>query len=278
MKNASFSRILPLLLLLLGLLQRTTAAFPAQIDSDLLIDSTGSQSPWYSQLGEGWLHLQLVAGSSTRYKGAFTDNLDKSTAFPASADVSNASAPVLTIQTHAGKFVFEMQSSFGSSAYGNTTTTSFPPHLGQDASVFVAAYAHQANVIAYNLHLDTQIGSIGSKAYQTGLIVTLLEDGFGYITSRDPETKAVSSLLIPGTHPVSTRITAPGAFQVTDNTNTDPTLIFFTANVRGRLLTFFGHTSNGGAAYDGNVIGSGSGTAAAFGSFHMDKTSGPNPE
>jgi hypothetical protein len=116
-----------LLLLLLDLLPRTTAAFPAQIDSDLLIDSTGSQSPWYSQLGEGWLHLQLVAGSSTRYKGAFTDNLDKSTAFPASADVSNASAPVLTIQTHAGKFVFEMQSSFGSSAYGNTTTTSFPP-------------------------------------------------------------------------------------------------------------------------------------------------------
>ena len=276
MKNASFSCIL-LPLLFLGLVRSALAAFPTQIDSDVLISSAGSQSPWYSQLSEGWLHLQLVAGSSTRYKGTFTDNFDKSTAFPASADVSNASAPVLTVQTHAGKFVFQMESDFGNSTYVNATTTSFPPRLGQDASVSIDAFPHHAHVITYNLQLNNQIGFLGAKAYQTGLIVTLIEDGQGYITSRDAETKAVSSLLIPGTHPVSTRITSPGAFIVLDNLHVDPTTFFFTADIHGRLLTLVGHTTNSGAAYDGNVIGSGAGTAAVFGSFHMDKISGPNP-
>ncbi len=277
MKNASFSRIL-LLLLLLGLVRSAMAAYPSQIDSDVLIDAVGSQSPWYSQLGEGWLHLQLVTGSTTRYKGTFTDNLDKSTVFPASADTTNASSPVLTVETHVGKIVFEMGTAFGSPVmYTNFSTTSFPPRLGQDASVHLVAYPHLANVITYNLHLNNQIGFIGAKSYQTGLIVTLIEDEEGYITSRDAATKAVSSLLIPGTHPVSTRITSPGAFIVEDNMQADTSALFFTANVHGKLLTFFGHTGNGGAAYDGNVIASGAGTAAVLGSFHMDKISGTNP-
>jgi hypothetical protein len=252
------------------------AAVPATIDSDVHLRVIGSGAVgggnWSTFAGEGWLRLARIPGSTVKYAGTFTDNLDNGATYAATANAADPNVPVLRISNRFGKFVFIMGSDFGDSSYLSASNAVRPERFAAATNTYLFGKAHTYTTENYSFHLDFAVGLPGPKAVGNGMTLTIIRDAGNFIVPKDPVTGARSVLVVPGTpSPKITRLTGPGYFGRYFVYGFSANGLNFTINYFGRNVAVAGISSNDGDSYSGSALISGKGTAAAIGTFIASK-------
>ena len=164
------------------------------LDQDIIISTTP-----YPFVTTGRLALTQVSSSTTEYKGTFTDNLNAGKKYAAFGTVDNTGAfTTTTINTHAGKFVFD--------AAGKATTA--PIKLGTGGEIgFTSNHAYTAFTYTFDL-----TPNLGVSTAITGTI-TLTKDANGALVNNSKADNVVSALKIGKK---ITPITTGGVFEPTN--------------------------------------------------------------
>ena len=146
----------------------TARAIPAAVDSDVYVYATTGTLRTYFVVA-GHLTLTLKPGSMTAYRGTLVDYVGNKS-FKASADASDASAPVLKLEGRNGKFTFKLGATFGSDFYSGTATSK-PSKLKVPLSKIVfAGAAHSVKTASYNITLTERSGSINNPVEYAGTL------------------------------------------------------------------------------------------------------------
>lgn len=152
---------------------------PAAIDSDVYAYTSTPSFRLYFVVA-GHLRLALKSGSSTQYAGSFVDYVGN-TATRASADASNAAAPVLRLEGKNGKFTFRMDPNFGSAFYGGAATSKPSQLKVALTQIFFGATSHSIRTASYAMTLSERSGRISSPVEYTGTL-TIAYDANGRIS------------------------------------------------------------------------------------------------
>ena len=214
------------------------ASLPASIDSDVYAYTI---SPNFRTFFVASGHLVLTLNGNV-YKGFFTD-YSGAKSYSASA-TTDPTAPVLTLTTKNGKFVFQMDSYFGTGFYSGTTT-SMPKKLGavtDTNKAYFSASAHHTTTISYNVIFSQRIGKIiDSNNEMTGTLTIT------YDTNNRISGGAATVLNSKGA-PVTAQITNTGYFS--------SSYLYMAAKLNGKYFGISGTFS--GSSVSGNAF-SGSG-------------------
>lgn len=162
-----------LLLLLCGSGTVLRAAFPSAIDSDVYATAISPNFKTYFCLA-GRLQLHLKSGSTTHYAGTFLD-YDGHGTYAASANTTNAAAPILVITGLSGSYLFKGDSNFGGSFY-SAAATKAPASLSRFGSINFSAATHAENAATYKFILTERTGLPAAPDFEYTGEVTITYD------------------------------------------------------------------------------------------------------
>lgn len=146
----------------------TARAIPAAVDSDVYVSASTATGHAYFVVA-GHLTLRLRSGSATAYQGSLVDYVGNK-AYRASADATDAGAPMLKLEGKNGKFTFRLDAGFGGSVYTGTATSK-PSKLKVPLStIFFVGSAHSVRTASYDIVLTERSGSINNPVEYAGTL------------------------------------------------------------------------------------------------------------
>ena len=187
-------------------------------------------------LWRGTSPSHLKPGSTTQYTGYLVD-YSGNKPYPASADISNATNPTLTINSKNGGFTFTMDSYFGTSYYSGTGAK-IPTKLGLPAKqVHVSASPHSATSANYTIILTQRIGPVTAQFEMVGSI-TLVRDA----------NNRISGGLVTVVNSKGQQVSAP----LTGSGYYSSSYLYTAAKINGK---YFGLAATfSGASFSGNAF------------------------
>jgi hypothetical protein len=260
------------LLLLLSLIlvwgPRAVAATPDQISEDFRLTAEVA-GQWQTRAAEGWLKLARV-GTSAKYHGTFTDNLNGGLTSICNASDANPAGLVITVPTRYGPITVMMDPAFATTDFTSSIKAIAYPKVFSGADVSAYSRAHAYFVKTYSATIGLSYGVPGARSRTDHATLHLIEDTLLYVVPRDPSTNTISSLVvITPTSAKLTKITSPGIFAETSLDRFDTNGLNVTVNLNGRFVSLLGRTSDGGNTYTGGAASAAARSSSASGAFTL---------